>query len=125
MAIEKMGGDKFYPGEPLLNHYYKRGEVEMSIVTTEMGIFVKAVHYKGEGQIIEYLDCLDPTTGVFKLRQRKCDYRVGIIYVAWRDRQFPVGSRIRMRVANEKANILATVSELGPVSVHDTRRLPE
>ncbi len=118
--------DRFYPGELLLHHhYYARGNVQMDIVTTEIGIFVKAVHFKGEGKIIEYLDCLDPATGVFKLRQRKCDYHVGIIYVAWRDRQFPVGSRIRMRVTDEKANILATVNELGPVSIHDTRRLPE
>ena len=100
-----MAVDKFYPGEALLHHFYDRGKVQMAIVTTEMGVFVKAIHFQGEGVISEYLDCLDYETGVFKLRQRKCDHRVGIIYVAWRDRQYPVGSKVQMKVSNGKPHI--------------------
>ncbi len=104
-----MAVDKFYPGEPLMHHFYDRGRVQMAIVTTETGIFIKAVHFQGEGDtkgvITEYLDCLDPEAGIFKLRQRKCDYRVGIIYVAWREKQYPVGSKVQMKVPNEKPHI--------------------
>ena len=105
MAIEKTGVDKFYPGEALLHHFYDHGKVQMAIVTTEVGIFVKDIHFQGKGVIIEYLDCLDPETGVFKLRQRKCDHYVGIIYVVWRDRQFPIGCKVQMKVPNGKIHI--------------------
>jgi hypothetical protein len=125
MGIVKHGIDKFWPGESLLHHFYDRGTVQMAVVTTEMGIFVKATHFQGTGVITEYLDCLDYETGVFKLRQRKCDHHVGIIYVAWRDRQFPQGCKVRMKVSNGKPNIRTTGIPLRAISQSAARRLPQ
>ena len=107
MATDEVTIEKFWPGEALLHHYFDRGKVQMFVVSTEMGIFVKTIHFYGAGigKVTEYLDCLHYETGVFKLRQRKCNHVVPIIYVAWRERQFPVGCRIQMKVPNGKPHI--------------------
>lgn len=114
MAAYDTSVDKFWPGEALMHHVYHRDRLRLYVVTTETGIFVKTVHGYTQGpltgEITEYLDCLDYENGVFKLRQRKCSHIVPITYVAWRDRQYPVGSKVLMKGSNAKPHICSAGS---------------